>query len=173
MRKGFSLLTAIVVMIMMASVSVAVFNTAGKLISETTGQYRQEQSMLLAKSYTEFAILAIQENDMNGGSCLRTITANINSLDGSANANGVERGEGYYVEVKIQYIGLAAGINCAPVTSGFGSLGRLATSTSRDLSAMIDVYVQYHDFSVVDKIGGSASNTDPWMTYHRRTLQKL
>lgn len=172
MRQAFSLFTAIIIMMMMASISVLVFDTAGKITSETTGQYRKEQSRLLAKSYTEFAILAIQEHGF-GTDCLRTITANIDSLDGNSNSNGVERGEGYYVEVKIQYIGLDASVSCNAVTSGFGSLGRLATSTSSDLSATIDVYVQYHDLSVVDALGGTADSEDPWITYHRRTLQKL
>jgi len=173
MRKAFSMFTAIMVIIMMASIASLVFSTAGKITAETTAQYRKEQSMLLAKSYTEFAILAIQEHNMNGGNCLRTITANLNSLDGSTNTNGVAKGEGYYVEVKIQYIGLPAAINCPAITTGFESLGSLAISTSADLSAMIDVYVQYHDLDIVGKLGGTASSTDPWVTYHRRTLQKL
>jgi hypothetical protein len=176
MRKAFSMVTAIVVIVMMATIAILVLDTANKITTETTAQYRHEQSMLLAKSYTEFAILAIQESNMTSGApntCLRTITANINSLNGIANANGVAKGEGYYVEVKIQYIGLAASINCGAVVSGFGSLGNLATSTSSDVSAMIDVYVQYHDLDVVAKLGGTAISTDPWVTYHRRTLQRL
>jgi len=173
MRKAFSMFTALMVIIMMASIAALVFDTAGKITAETTSQYRKEQSMLLAKSYTEFAILAIQENNMNGGSCLRTITANLNSLDGNTNTNGVAKGEGYYVEVKIQYIGLSPSITCGAIASGFGSLGNLAVSTSPDLSAMIDVYVRYHDLDVVGKLGGTAGSTDPWVTYHRRTLQKL
>jgi len=169
MRKAFSMFTAIMVIMMMSSIASLVFSTAGKITAETTAQYRKEQSMLLAKSYTEFSILAIQEHNMNGGNCLRTITANLNSLDGSTNANGVASGEGYYVEVKIQYIGLPATINCAAITSGFGSLGNLSVSTSTDISAMIDVYIQYHDLDVVAKLGSAS----PWVTYHRRTLQKL
>jgi hypothetical protein len=173
MRKAFSMFTAIVVLIMMTTIAVLVFNTAGKITKETTSQYRKEQAMLLAKSYTEFAILAIQEHNMNSNTCLRTITANINSLDGTTNSNGVKKGEGYYVEVKIQYIGLPSSISCSAITSGFGSLGNLATSSSTDVSAAIDVYVQYHDLALVDALGGSASSSDPWVTYHRRTLQKL
>ena len=166
MRKAFSLLTAIVVMVMMASISLLVLNTAGKVNNETLGQYRQEQSMLLAKSYTEFAILAIQENELNVTiGCLETITANIDNFDanGIANLNGVEKGEGYKVEVVLQYIGLPTP---CPLNS-------LAGTTSNDVSVLIDVFVRYHDLSVVDALGGSASDTDPWVTYHRRTLQKL
>jgi len=173
MRKAFSMFTAIMVIIMMASIASLVFNTAGKITAETTSQYRKEQSMLLAKSYTEFAILAIQENNMNGGTCLRTIRANLDSLDGTTNADGVKKGEGYYVEVKIQYIGLPVTINCPLSNTRFKSLGSLAVSTSGDVSAMIDVYVQYHDLDVVGKLNRLLTNSDPWVTYHRRTLQKL
>ena len=82
MRKAFSMLTAIVTIVLMAGVSSMVFNLAGKTVQETTVQYRKEQSILLAKSYTEYAILAIQGH-MNavgaGGSCLNTISGIINS----------------------------------------------------------------------------------------------
>ena len=168
MRKAFSMITAVFMMMMMASISVVVFDTAGKVTESTTGQYRQEQSMLLAKSYTEFAVLAIQENNMsNGTGCLKTITADIDSLNGLANSGGLGRGEGYQIEIDISYIGLSPAITC--------TLGHFlgATTTPNSVSALIDVYVRYHDLSVVDALAGTASSSDPWVTYHRRTLQKL
>jgi len=179
MRKAFSMITAIFVILIMAGLLALVSSLSGKLIKETTAQYKKEQATLLAKSYTEFALLAIQGHKMSATrSCLRTITADINSLDGSINANGVDRGEGYRVEVKIQYIGLRPlGISCNSINSGHKSLGHQTTAgtatTSNDVSATIDVYVQYHDLALVDSLGGTATNSDPWITYHRRTLQKL
>lgn len=177
MRPAFSLLTAIFVLVIMGSLLTLVSNLSGKIVTETTAQYRKEQAALLAKSYTEYAILAIQGHQMNAGtSCLRTITANINSLDGSINANAVDRGEGYYVEVKMQYVGLPATISCGVINTGFGSLGNLGATTSNDISVVIDVYVQYHDMDTVDSIltaGGTVDSSTPWITYHRRTIQKL
>ena len=179
MRKAFSMITAIFVILIMAGLLALVSNLSGKLIKETTAQYKKEQAALLAKSYTEFALLAIQGHSMSPTrACLRTITADINSLNGTPNANGVQRGEGYQVEVKMQYIGLRSqGIACPADATGHGSLGHqtiaTAASTSNDISVTVDVYVQYHDLAIVDALGGTATNSDPWITYHRRTLQKL
>ena len=186
MRPAFSMITAIFVIVIMAGLLAMVSNLAGKITKETGAQYRKEQAMLLAKSYTEFAILAIQGHQMNDVdiNCLNRFTADINSLEvDGANANGVTDGEGYRVEVSLQYIGLRQqGINC-PATSvnstGHKSFGHHETSArtiSNDVSVTVDVYVMYHDMDVVaaiQKSGGTVDTSTPWVTYHRRTLQKL
>ena len=166
MRSAFSMIMAIFVIVIMAGLLALVSSLSGKTVKETTAQYRHEQAALLAKSYTEFAILAIQGHRMGGagGNCLRTITAN--------NA-GVLNGQDYRIDIKIQYIGLDPAIGCNEVTSGHGSLGRLDNSASNDVSVTIDVYVQYHDMDIVDALGGAAGNNAPWVTFHRRTLQRL
>jgi len=154
MRKAFSLLTAIVVIVLMAGVTSLVLNTAGKIVKETTGQYRKEQAILLAKSYTEYAILAIQGHNMAVNGCLTTITGIVNStaID-TANANGANDGEGYLVTVRLQYIGLPAGIACASNTP----------STSNDTSVIVDTNVRYRELD----------NTSRLVNYNRRTLQRL
>ncbi len=173
MKPAFSMITAIFVIVIMAGLLALVSSLSGKIVKETTAQYRKEQAALLAKSYTEFAILAIQGSNMGTNPCLRTITADINSLDGATNTNGVADGEGYHVEVKMQYIGLRnTGISCNAVSSGHGSLGHQTTATtattSNDVSVTVDVYVQYHDLGMID-----SGDTGTWVTHHRRTLQKL
>ena len=178
-KKAFSMLTAIVVIVLMAGLVAMVTNTAGKLVKETTIQYRAEQAALLAKSYTEFAILAIQGHGTPTATnkCLRTITGQIGGN------TQVKNGENYRVEVKIQYIGLRniAGSSC-PTTSfsatnkmsyGFQTADALSKSNSNDISATIDVYVMYHDLELAGANGGSLANGNPWITYHRRTIQKL
>jgi len=164
MRKAFSMLTAIVVIVLMAGITALVMNLSGKIVTETTSQYRKEQAILLAKSYTEFAILAIQGHDMKANGCLNTITGIINStaLD-TTNANGANNGEGYLVTARMQYIGNPAYLPCD------------INSTSRDTSVLIDVNVRYKDLDTVGNIlsqGGLASDA-PWVNYNRRTLQKL
>jgi len=154
MRKAFSMLTAIVVIVLMAGITALVMGLSGKIVKETSAQYRKEQSILLAKSYTEFAILAIQGHNMAANGCLNTISGLINStsLD-TNNTNGANRGEGYFVTVRMQYLGLPAGIVCAENT----------LSTSNDASVLIDVNVRYHDLEA----------TNQFVNYNRRTLQKL
>lgn len=168
MRKAFSMLTAIVVIVLMAGITALVMNLSGKIVTETTSQYRKEQAILLAKSYTEFAILAIQGHNIQVNGCLNTIQGIINStaLD-TTNANGANNGEGYKVTTRMQYIGLPAGL-CDDTTEN-------TISTSGDVSVIVDVNVRYKDLDTVGNIiagGGSASDA-PWVNYNRRTLQKL
>ena len=177
MRSAFSMIMAIFVIVIMAGLLALVSTLSGKTVKETTAQYRHEQAALLAKSYTEFAILAIQGHQMSAGgnNCLRTVTAN------NGNPTVVLNGQDYRIDIKIQYIGLRPrGIGCPPTAlavTGHRSLGHQTTAgaptTSTDVSVTIDVYVQYHDMDIVDALGGTAGPDAPWVTFHRRTLQRL
>jgi peptidyl-tRNA hydrolase len=51
-RKAFSMITAIFVILMMATVGGFIMNLSGKMVQETASQYRKEQAILYAKSYT-------------------------------------------------------------------------------------------------------------------------
>jgi len=173
MRNAFSMLTAIVVIVLMAGITALVMNLSGKIVTETTSQYRKEQAMLLAKSYTEFAILAIQGHNMQANGCLRTLTGIINSTQyDTANNGGANRGEGYRITVRLRYVGLPLSINCKKAN-------RLDPSpkntTSSDVAVMVDVGVRYRDLDAVANAisaGGKAKDA-PWINYNRRTLQKL
>ena len=75
-RRAFSMITAIFVILIMATVGGFIMNLSGKMIQETTSQYRKEQAILYAKSYTEYAIMAATAQ-----TCIRNISSNI---DGTA-----------------------------------------------------------------------------------------
>ena len=149
LREAFSLLTAIFVIVIMATVSMLVFNMSGKIVKTTTAQYQHEQAVLYAKSYTEYAILAVSANDRSGN-CLSTITGSIgNALVGN----------GYDIDTSIKYIvSNAEQGGCARLNAG-----DIATTTT-PLSIMIDVYVKYRD---PDNLSG------PMLTVHRRSVQKI
>jgi type II secretory pathway pseudopilin PulG len=167
MRKAFSLLTAIVVIVMMAGVTAMVFNTAGKIVKETTAQYRKEQAILLAKSYTEFAILAIQGHDMAANGCLKTIKGQVNSTKFDIkNPKASGNGEGYTVTVRMSYIGLPITVSCKKAN---------VVSTSPNVSVIVDVNVRYRDPDQVAILlaSGQKEENAPWMSYNRRTLQRL
>ena len=165
MRKAFSMLTAIVVIVLMAGVTALVMNLSGKIIKETSAQYRKEQSILLAKSYTEYAILAIQAQNMVANGCLRSVQGMVNSTAfDTNNTNGANRGEGYRVLVSLRYIGLPAAIACPNQRR----LDRGDPSTSNDTAVQVDVNVRYRDIESVDS-GGTPQNVH----YNRRTLQRL
>ena len=153
-RKAFSILTAIFIMMIMAAVGVIVMGLSGKVVKETTEQYQREQAMLLSKSYTEYAIMAVMANDRNStGSCLQTINSD-NVIVNEANG-------GYQVRVQIAYISNGSGvISSCPTTT---RLTDAVTTPESTLNIIIDAYVKYHDFD----------SPSQWRTYHKRTLQKI
>jgi len=159
-REAFSMVTAIIVIVIMATVAILIMNISGKMVKSTTTQYHREQAMLLAKSYTEYAIMAVMSNDRNTtGNCLRDIDGDV-KLDESSTV-AVSNGNGYRVRVRIAYIGTAAEVNnCAASRI----LSNAVTTAKTPLSIIVDVYVEYKD---PENLNGG------WITYHKRTLQKI
>ncbi len=157
-RKAFSLITAIFVIILMASVAGFVMNLSGKIVQESTALYQKEQAVLFAKSYTELAIMAVMSNDRNStGICVSDIEA-INVIPAGATEGSAQ---GYNVETRIAFIGPNADIGSC---DGTRQLGNPVTASSDELNIIVDVYVKYKDLN-------NPSGND--ITYHRRTLQKI
>ena len=160
MRSAFSMITAIFVIVLMASVGAFIMNLSGKMVEETSVQYRHEQAILYAKSYTEFAIMAATTE-----SCVRRITANV---DGDATQ--VKQGLGYRVVVDVQYIGDNTPTHC------LNELGSVAITHPSSIGniILVDTYVRYRNPDSAAAIAGSSWSTKyPGITYHRRTLQRL
>jgi type II secretory pathway pseudopilin PulG len=155
-RKAFSLLTALVVIVLMATVAILVMNMTGKIIKETTEQFQKEQAVLLAKSYTELAIMAVTANDRTT-ECIE----NINGNNVIANDSS---GQGYQVDTRIYYIGNDTTANLTTTCAGTRVLDSSVKTVGSDLHIIVDVYVRYKE---LDNTGAD------WITYHRRTLQKI
>lgn len=136
-------------MIIMSAISAMVFNVANKTVKETVTQYRREQAALLAKGYTEFAIMAVMGNDRNAN-CL-------NEINGTALGSDPSIGDGYSVEVKLSYI-IGANLPAAGCDRVLGSV----VTPETPLQILVDVYIRYLD-----------TDTTGMRTYHRRTLQRL
>ncbi len=156
MKNAFSMLTAIIVIVLMATVAAFILNLSGKMVKETTTQFQHEQSALLAKSYTEYAIMAVTANDHNSSNCLNNITGGYGD-DG--NGNNV-----YNIDVNISYIGDLDILNGGCTI--LNPLNDVITPKS-PLNIIVDVFVKYKDLDHPD--GDSA----PDITYHRRSLQKI
>ncbi len=154
MRPAFSMITAIIVLVVMAAIGAFIMNLSGKMVQETTAQYRKEQSILYAKSYTEYALMAATAKK-----CIQKITSDI---DG--NQNQTKAGQGYHVVVNVRYLG-----SNSTCTNKIGS----NPITAKDAVLLIDTYVHYRDPDSTAAINGSAWSTDPGYTYHRRTIQHL
>jgi hypothetical protein len=158
MRKAFSLLTAIFILILMSLLATFILNISSKSVKATVLNYKKEQAALYAKSYTELAIMAATANDSNVTNCAETITGYV----GESQAD-VDVGIGYDIQTNISYIG--NGLVCTNV------LNTADIETPNTLYIIVDTYVRYRTPSLVEAIP-TLSNV-PWVTYHRRTLQKL
>jgi len=147
MRKAFSMLTAIFIIILMASVAAFIMSLSGQMVKGTTSQFQREQSVLLAKSYTEYAIMAVMANDHNTSNCLNNITGTYEDI--------------YNIDVNISYIGNTnLHDNCRILSNS-------VDNPKSPLNIIVDVFVSYKEFDHPD--GSSA----PDITYHRRSLQKI
>ncbi len=146
MRNGFSMITAIVVIVIMATVAAFVTNLSGKIVKSTTFQYQHEQAELYAKSYTEFAVMAVTGNDRSAsGNCLSTINGTIGN---------------YTIRTHIAYIGPSSIIGSCANTR---QLSTNVTTSKTPLTVIIDAYVDYQDLD----------NDNQTYTVHRRTVQKI
>ncbi len=145
-RKAFSMITAIFIIVLMATVAVFILSLSGKMVKETTTQYQREQAMLLAKSYTEYAIMAVTANDQN--------TTCLNRIDGNYGD--------YSITVDISYIGRLNILNGC--SSSILNIGNNIITPESPLNIIVDVFVRYPDYDHPD---------DLRMTYHRRSLQKI
>ncbi len=153
MRKAFSMLTAIFIIVLMATVAAFVMSLSGKMVKGTTAQYQREQAMLLAKSYTEYAIMAVTANEHNDTQCLKTITGGYGN-DGSGN-------DLYSIKVDISYIGnIDLHASCTPLSTAVITL-------KSPLNIIVDVFVSYKELDHPDPTNA------PDITYHRRSLQKI
>ena len=157
-REAFSMITAIFVILLMATVAGFILNLSGKMVQETSAQYRKEQAILYAKSYTEQAILSATHQ-----ACTRKIYGSIGGTLGET-----LKGNGYYAEVFLQYVG--ANSTC----SNRLTTGNVNYPNSQEQIVIIDTYIHYRDPTHPNAINSVAWSVDaPGITYHRRTIQRL
>ena len=147
-KKAFSLVTAIFVIIIMASITALIMNVTGKTVKATTQQYQDEQARLLARSYTELGIMYALHYDRTATpDCLETINDTFKN---------------YNIRVEFHYIGNTTALNGCnrAITPWAGTV----TGFEKSLSLILDTYISYSD---------PDDSLNRPITYHRRTLQKL
>jgi type II secretory pathway pseudopilin PulG len=163
-KKAFSMLTAIVVIVTMAVIASYVTSIADKTLKITTDQYRKEQAMFYAKSYTEYAIMAVSARDRVNQDCIDNIDAVIAQNQEGLLANR-GRGVGYRVRIRISYIGDPSVGTCAIARQ----LSTAVNNPNTPLSIIVDAYVDYNDLNDNRPDDGELRH----FTYHRRSLQKI
>lgn len=159
-RGAFSLLVAIFTIVLVSLVAAYIFFASSSTVKEGALQYKKEQAQLLARSYTEYAVMAITANNRDSTNiCIDNINATIGT--------DPSQGQGYRVRVVITYIGNERYVDrCTRVAA------KLNNSDVDTLSAIIDVYVEYRDI-FHPSLFNQYINFVPWQTYHKRSIQKI
>lgn len=147
MRRGFSMITAIIFMILVATIGALALSLASVTVKQTSDVYLKEQAELLSQSATEYALLAISAHDFSAN-CLNSINSSY-TPDGATTL--------FDINISLYYLGAGLPLNCSTLTS---TLSNIDTNDS-NLTVMIDTIVS------------STSNvsSEP-IRIHRRTLQK-
>lgn len=143
MRKGFSLLTAIVFLVLIATISALSISLSTQSVKQTSDVMLKSQAELLLRSGTEYAMLAMSGHDYST-SCLNNINMTYNNM--------------FDINVSISYIGngLPTGANgCTNILSN-----NLDTNES-NRTVIIDTWVRTQDDIISEPI-----------VMHRRSIQK-
>ncbi len=144
MRKGFGLITAIIILMTVATLMALTISLSSSTVKSTTDIYLKEQAELLARSATEYALLAISGHD-NTNNCVE----NINIAYPTSGPNYTHE-----ANLTIYYIGNSIP-NCSNVINN-----SIFTSES-NLTVIIDTVVRVNP----------ALTSEP-IRFHRRTIQK-
>ena len=146
MRKGFSMLTALLFMILVATLGALALSLSNLSSKQTSDLYLREQAELLAQSATEYALLAISGHDFTAN-CLNTITSTY--TDGTTTL--------FDINISLYYLGNGLPANCNTLTN---TLNNIDTNDS-NLTVILDTIVS----------SASGISSEP-IRIHRRTIQK-
>jgi len=102
MRKGFSLITAIVFLVLIATISTIALVLSTQTTKQTGDLYLKTQAELLLRSGTEYALLAISGHDYSIN-CLNQINMTYNNT--------------FDINVSIMYIGNNIPSTCSAILS--------------------------------------------------------
>ena len=146
-----AMIMAIAFLIIIATLMAVMMNMTANTTKKTENLYFTEQAHLLAKSATEYALLAISghNRDLGGAnsSCIETIASQYPAV-----------GPYFNINTTIRYIGLGNNGTCG--TSSF--VDNIDTNQTRG-TVLIDVTVSGIENSL---------RLNQNIVYHRRTLQK-
>ncbi len=145
MRRGFGLITAIIIMVTVAVLMSLMINLSSSSVKTTLDVYLKEQAELLARGATEYAILAVSGHD-NTNDCITDI--NIAYPEGAAKTHDIN--------ISLSYIGNG-------MTGCANMLDNTIDTDESNITVIIDTVVSVN----LDNTGIS----EP-IRVHRRTIQK-
>ena len=147
MRRGFTLIAAIFFVVIASSICMLALSIASTSVKQNSEIYLREQSELVARAATEYAMLAIISNDFST-TCLG------NQSENASEDNPItgEFGDLFTFKVYVKYFG----------DMGICSGDAVAATGANQGTIMLDVFVSSKP--------GKSSNP---INFHKRTLQKL
>ena len=151
MKKGFSLLTAIIFLVLVATISMLALTISTQSAKQTTDIFLKNQAELLLRSGTEFAMLAMSGHEYNTtNGCLKSI--NIMYPDNTASHT-------HDINISIMYIG-----------NGLGGVGCVQLGTNIDTN-------ESNRTVIIDTVVSTNPNLTPdtipeQVRMHRRSIQK-
>lgn len=151
MRKGFSLITAILFMVVVASLGALALSFSALSVKQTSDTYLKEQAELLVQSAAEYALLAISAHNFSNN-CVNTINAQYPNTGTNAL---------FDINISLYYLGKNLPAGCQ-TPSGTTTTSNIDTNDS-NLTVIIDTIVSTNTDNNI--------STEP-IRLHRRTLQK-
>ena len=153
-RSAIAMIIAIAFLIVTAILMAIMVNMTAQTTKQTGDMYFQEQAHLLAKSATEFTLLAISGHDRATG-CLTSI----NIEYPAAGANSI-----FDINTSIRYIGLEDLGGTCRTASAIDTTSLISTINTPESNGtiIIDTYVT---------TSANVDLTEP-VRFHRRTMQK-
>ena len=144
MRRGFTLIAAIFFVVIASSICMLALSIATTSVRQNSEIYLREQSELVARAATEYAVLAVLSNDFYKAGAVCIGDKN-NPIKG-------EFGELFTFDVFVKYFG----------DMGVCSGDAVAVTGLNQGTVLLDVFVSSKP--------GKATNP---INFHKRTLQKL
>lgn len=158
MRKGFSLVTAIMFMVVIAIVGSMTLNTSTLTVKQTQYSYLKEQANLLLRGATERAVYQIITNQValnnHHGTCADTSSDPIVSETFRApRADGSGQEDVFRIQVRV-----------VKIIGKFGTCGENVTSPALKGTVILNAVVESSD-AITRAVGP--------IRYSRQTIQKL
>ena len=150
MRRGFSLITAIVFMILVATLGALALSLSNLSAKQTSDLYLREQAELLAQGATEYALLAISGHNFSAN-CLNTI--NSTYTDGTTTL--------FDINISLYYLGNGLPANCMKPSGSINAVSSNIDTNDSNRTVIIDTIVS----------SSTGITTEP-IRIHRRTIQK-
>lgn len=151
MRKGFSLISAIIFILIVATLGALALSFSSSSTKQTSDLYLREQAELLVQSGTEYALLAISGHDFST-TCLNTINAQYPN----SGTNAI-----FDINITLYYLGRNLPAGCQ-TPSGISTITNIDTNDS-NRTVIID--------TIVSTTTDNNISTEP-IRLHRRTIQK-